>query len=240
LPQPPPDADGDGIVDSLDACPQVKGLPQFKGCPDTDGDGIPDSEDKCPNEKGLTRYQGCPIPDSDGDGINDEEDKCPKEKGVARYQGCPIPDRDKDGVNDEVDKCPDLPGTAANNGCPEIKAEVKKRIEVAAKNIFFATGSTKLLVKSNKSLDDVAKLMSEDANLKLDIEGHTDNTGKADKNQVLSENRAKSVYDYLVKKGVDASRLKSAGYGQDQPIADNKTAAGRTQNRRVELKLHYD
>lgn len=239
-PPPPPDADGDGIVDSLDACPQVKGLAQFKGCPDSDGDGIPDKDDKCPTERGLERYQGCPIPDSDGDGINDEEDKCPKEKGVARYQGCPVPDRDKDGVNDEEDKCPDLPGVASNNGCPEITAAVKKRIEVAAKNIFFATGSVKLLVKSNKSLDDVAKLMSEDANLKLDIEGHTDNTGKPEKNQTLSENRAKSVYDYLVKKGVDASRLKSAGYGQDKPIADNKTAAGRTKNRRVELKLHYD
>lgn len=240
LPQPPADTDGDGIVDSLDACPQVRGLAQFNGCPDTDGDGIPDKDDKCPNEKGVARYQGCPIPDTDGDGINDEEDKCPTEKGVARYQGCPVPDRDKDGVNDEDDKCPDLPGTVANNGCPEIKEEVRKRIDVAAKNIFFATGSYKLLAKSNKSLDDVVKLLNEDPNLKLDIEGHTDNTGKADKNQLLSENRAKSVYEYFVKKGVSTERLKSAGFGQDQPVADNKTAAGRTKNRRVELKLHYD
>lgn len=240
LPQPPPDADGDGIVDSLDACPQVKGLAQFNGCPDTDGDGIADKDDKCPNEKGLQRYQGCPIPDTDGDGVNDEEDKCPSVKGVARYQGCPVPDRDKDGVNDEEDKCPDLPGIAANNGCPEVTAEVKKRIDVAARNIFFATGSATLLAKSNKSLDDVAKLVNEDANLKLDIEGHTDNTGKPASNQTLSEKRAKAVYDYLVKKGVSADRLKSAGFGQDQPVADNKTVKGRTANRRVELKLHYD
>ncbi|WEK35267.1 MAG: OmpA family protein [Candidatus Pseudobacter hemicellulosilyticus] len=240
LPQPPKDTDGDGVVDSLDACPDVAGLAQFNGCPDTDGDGIPDKEDKCPNEKGVARYQGCPVPDTDGDGINDEEDKCPNEKGVARYQGCPIPDRDKDGVNDEEDKCPDLPGTRENNGCPEIKAEIKKRIDVAASNIFFATGSFKLLAKSNKSLDDVVKLLNEDANLKLDIEGHTDNTGQADKNQLLSESRAKAVYDYFVKKGVSAERLRSAGFGQDQPVADNKTAAGRAKNRRVELKLHYD
>lgn len=240
LPQPPPDADGDGIVDSLDECPQVKGLAQFNGCPDTDGDGIPDKDDKCPNEKGLQRYQGCPIPDTDGDGVNDEEDKCPAVKGVARYQGCPVPDRDKDGVNDEEDKCPDLPGTVANNGCPEVKEEVKKRIDVAARNIFFATGSAALLSKSHKSLDDVAKLMNEDANLKLDIEGHTDNTGKPASNQVLSEKRARAVYDYLAKKGVEADRLKSAGFGQDQPVADNNTAKGRQANRRVELKLHYD
>lgn len=240
LPQPPPDRDEDGIVDSLDACPDVKGLAQFNGCPDTDGDGIADKDDKCPNEKGVARYQGCPIPDTDGDGINDEEDKCPNEKGVARYQGCPVPDRDKDGVNDEEDKCPDLPGTVANNGCPEIKEEVRKRVDVAARNIFFATGSYKLLAKSHKSLDDIAKLLTEDPNLKIDIEGHTDNTGKPDKNQILSENRAKAVYDYLVKKGADTNRLKSAGFGQDNPVADNKTAAGRTKNRRVELKLHYD
>jgi OOP family OmpA-OmpF porin len=240
LPPPPPDSDGDGIIDSLDACPQAKGLIQFNGCPDTDGDGIRDKDDKCPNERGLERYQGCPIPDTDGDGINDEEDKCPKEKGVARYQGCPVPDRDKDGVNDEEDKCPDLPGVAANNGCPEVSAEVKRRIDVAAHNIFFATGSAKLLAKSNKSLDEVAKLMNEDANLKLDVEGHTDNTGKPATNQLLSEKRAKAVYDYLNKKGVSTDRLRSAGYGQDKPVADNKTAKGRTENRRVELKLHYD
>lgn len=240
LPPPPPkDTDGDGIVDSLDACPTVAGLAQFKGCPDRDGDGIQDSEDKCPDVPGLARYQGCPIPDTDGDGINDEIDKCPNEKGVARYDGCPVPDRDKDGVNDEEDKCPDLPGTVANQGCPEIKEEVKKRIDVAAKNIFFATGSFQLLAKSHKSLDDVVKLLNEDPNLKLDVEGHTDNTGKADKNLTLSDKRAKAVYDYFVKKGVSADRLKSAGFGQEQPVADNKTAAGRAKNRRVELKLHY-
>lgn len=240
LPPPPVDKDGDGIVDSVDACPDVKGLAAFNGCPDTDSDGIADKDDKCPTTRGIARYQGCPIPDTDNDGINDEDDKCPNEKGVGRYQGCPIPDRDKDGVNDEEDKCIDLPGTVANNGCPEIKEEVRKRIEVAARNIFFVTGSYRLLAKSNKSLDDVAKLMQEDTNLKLDIEGHTDNTGTAEKNQSLSDNRAKSVYDYLIKKGIAAERLKSAGYGQDQPVADNKTAAGRSQNRRVELKLHYN
>ncbi len=240
MPLPPVDRDGDGVPDSLDACPDVKGLARFKGCPDTDGDDIPDKDDKCPLVAGVARYQGCPIPDRDGDGINDEEDKCPDVKGVARYQGCPVPDRDKDGVNDEEDKCPDLPGPASNNGCPVIREDLRKRIEVAASNIFFVTGSSKLLARSNKSLDEVAKLMTEDANLKLDIEGHTDNIGKPASNQTLSENRAKAVYDYLQKKGVAVVRLRAAGYGQDRPVADNKTAAGRTKNRRVELKLHYD
>lgn len=234
------DRDNDGVPDASDACPDVAGKAALNGCPDKDNDGIADKDDKCPDVAGLKKYDGCPIPDTDKDGINDEQDACPTVAGVAKYKGCPVPDRDKDGVADEDDKCPDLAGPASNNGCPEIKEEVKKKVEVAAKNIYFATGSAKLLAKSNKSLNELAAILQADSDLKLDINGHTDNTGKADKNQILSENRAKSVYDYLVKKGVSEDRLKSAGFGQDQPVADNKTAAGRTQNRRVELQLHYD
>jgi OOP family OmpA-OmpF porin len=234
------DRDNDGVPDSLDECPDQPGPASLHGCPDRDGDGIADKDDKCPDVPGLARYNGCPIPDTDHDGINDEEDKCPTVPGVARYNGCPIPDTDGDGINDEEDKCPTIPGTAANHGCPEVKAEIKKRIDVAAKSIYFATGSAKLLVKSNKALNAVAAVLSADNNLKIDINGYTDNVGKPDKNLVLSQNRAKAVYDYLVKKGITESRLKSAGFGQDQPIADNKTANGRSKNRRVELKLHYD
>jgi len=234
------DRDGDGVPDSLDACPDVPGLASLQGCPDRDGDGIPDKDDKCPDVPGLARYGGCPIPDTDHDGINDEEDKCPTIPGVAKYHGCPIPDSDSDGVNDEEDKCPNLPGTVANHGCPEVKAEVKKRIDVAAHNIYFATGSVKLLVTSNRSLNVIASVLNTDLNLKLDINGHTDNVGKPEKNQTLSENRAKAVYDYLVKKGITENRLKSAGFGDTQPIASNKTAAGRAKNRRVEMQLHYD
>lgn len=244
-PLPPPpvvevkDRDGDGVPDSLDACPDVAGLARFKGCPDTDGDGIPDPEDKCPNQKGTAKYNGCPIPDTDGDGINDEEDKCPTVAGVARYNGCPIPDRDGDGVNDEVDRCPDVPGTAANQGCPEVKEEVRKKAEYAAQHLYFATGSFRILAKSFKGLNDIAVLMKGDAALKFFVDGYTDNVGRPEKNQVLSENRAGSVKKFLVAKGIDASRIVSAGHGQDQPVADNKTAAGRAKNRRVEFKLNY-
>lgn len=204
------DEDKDGIADSVDACPDVAGLAQFNGCPDTDGDGIIDKEDKCPTVSGLARYNGCPIPDTDNDGINDEEDKCPN-----------------------------IPGIAANNGCPEIKEETKKKAEYAAQRLYFATGSYKLLEKSFKGLDDVASLLESDPGLKLNINGYTDNTGNAAKNQVLSENRAASVKKYLVGKGIDESRIKSTGYGILDPVADNKTAAGRAKNRRVEFKLEY-
>lgn len=240
-PPPPVDTDGDGIIDNLDKCPTVKGIAKYDGCPipDTDKDGINDEEDKCPTVPGLARYQGCPIPDTDKDGINDEEDKCPTVPGVARYQGCPIPDTDGDGVNDEEDKCVTIPGPRENQGCPIIPEEIKKRVNVAAKNILFVTGSAKLQTKSYKGLNDVVKIMQENPGMSLAIDGHTDNVGTEESNQTLSDNRAASVKAYLVSKGIDESRITAIGHGEMVPIADNKTAAGRQQNRRSELNLSY-
>ena len=171
--------------------------------------------------------------------IADKDDKCPDVAGVAKYQGCPIPDTDGDGVNDEDDQCPTVAGSIANHGCPEVKAEIRNKVELNAKNIYFTLSSDELLSTSFKSLDEVADILKEDMNLKLDVSGHTDNTGEAANNKQLSEKRAKAVYNYLISKGVDASRLSSEGFGQDKPVADNKTEEGRTLNRRVELKLRY-
>lgn len=240
-PPPPADTDGDGIIDEKDKCPTVPGLARYDGCPipDTDKDGINDEEDKCPTVPGLARYQGCPIPDTDKDGINDEEDKCPTVPGLARYQGCPIPDTDGDGVNDEEDRCITIPGPKENFGCPIIPEEIKKRVEIAAKNILFITGSAKLQKSSFKGLNDVAKIMSENPGMSLAIDGHTDWVGSDEYNQKLSDGRAASVRDYIISKGVDASRITSAGHGESMPVADNKTAAGRQKNRRVEMKLSY-
>jgi outer membrane protein OmpA-like peptidoglycan-associated protein len=231
------DRDGDGVLDSLDDCPDTPGLAALKGCPDKDGDGIADKDDKCPDVAGLAKYQGCPIPDTDGDGINDEEDKCPTVAGVARYQGCPVPDTDHDGVNDEEDKCPNEAGPASNFGCPVIDVAVVEKVNKAAQNIFFATGSSKLLAKSYKSLKDVAQILKDNPSYKVAIDGHTDNTGSDDLNQKLSETRANSVKTYLQSNGVDENRITATGYGETKPIADNKTAAGRARNRRVEMTL---
>jgi len=242
-PPPPPvveapkDRDGDGVLDVDDKCPDVKGLASLKGCPDRDGDGIADGDDKCPDVAGLARYQGCPIPDTDKDGINDEQDKCPTVPGVARYQGCPIPDTDGDGVNDEEDKCINEKGPASNYGCPVIDEKIVERVNKAAQNVFFATGSDKLLSKSFSKLNDVVSILKENPSYKVNIDGHTDDVGKDEMNQILSEKRAASVKAYLVSKGVDESRLTSTGYGETKPVADNKTAAGRAKNRRVEMTV---
>ncbi|MEQ1677245.1 MAG: OmpA family protein [Chitinophagaceae bacterium] len=234
-----PDRDDDGIADKDDACPDEKGPASLNGCPDRDGDGITDKTDKCPDIKGVARYEGCPIPDRDNDGINDEEDKCPAVAGVARYQGCPVPDTDKDGINDEEDKCPNLAGVPENQGCPAIAEEVKKKVNKAAQNILFITGSAKLQKSSYKGLDEVAKILAENPEMELNIDGHTDNVGSEEMNQTLSDNRAASVKNYFTSKGIVEGRIKSAGHGELMPIADNKTAAGRQKNRRVELLLSY-
>lgn len=239
---PPPvpvvlDRDNDGVPDADDKCPDTPGLAALQGCPDKDGDGIADGDDKCPDVAGIAKYQGCPIPDTDKDGVNDEEDKCPTVPGVARYQGCPIPDGDGDGVNDEDDKCPTRPGPASNQGCPEIAKEIIEKVNMAAKNVFYATASYKLLPKSFRSLNEVVAIMKADPTLMIDIDGHTDSQGSDEYNHTLSHNRAKSVADYLISKGIEESRLKTTGYGEEKPVADNATAAGRAKNRRTEMTV---
>ncbi|MCQ2605735.1 MAG: OmpA family protein [Bacteroidales bacterium] len=230
-----PDSDGDGIPDKDDKCPKEAGLAQFNGCPDTDGDGIPDPEDTCPEVAGLAQFNGCP--DTDGDGIQDSEDACPEVAGLAQYNGCP--DTDGDGIPDNEDACPEVAGQKANNGCPAVKKEVLRVFEKALTGIQFETGKDVIKKQSFPILDQVVKAMKENPEYNLEINGHTDNVGDPAKNQVLSEKRAASVRKYLTDKGVESSRMVSHGYGDTQPIADNKTAAGRTKNRRVEFKVNF-
>jgi OOP family OmpA-OmpF porin len=207
---------------------------------DTDGDGIPDSLDKCPLQPGIVKYNGCPVPDTDGDGISDEDDSCVLVKGVLRYHGCPVPDRDGDGINDEDDKCPLLAGPTSNRGCPVVSDTLVKRLAYIAGNIYFKTGQYKLLPASYKALNELILILKENPLTGLSIEGHTDNVGSADKNLILSENRASAVKTYLeLKGGISEQRLTAEGFGLTKPIADNKNAAGRAMNRRVELKLKY-
>jgi len=235
-----PDTDKDGIADIDDKCPAVPGIAKFAGCPDSDGDGVEDSKDQCPNTAAGTPVDanGCPL-DSDGDKVPDNLDKCPNTPAgtVVDENGCPA-DTDGDGVPNAIDKCPNTPGTASNNGCPEVKEETKKRLNFATRGIFFEFGKAKLKPESFPKLDEVVSIINEYPDYNLRLGGHTDNVGSDESNLKLSQARIDAVKNYLISKGVSQERLEAKGYGESKPIASNKTAVGRAQNRRVEMELY--
>jgi outer membrane protein OmpA-like peptidoglycan-associated protein len=108
---------------------------------------------------------------------------------------------------------------------------------VVLKNIFFDTDKFVLKTESKVELDKLIAFMKANPNLVIEVSGHTDNTGVKQKNVDLSLNRAKAVVDYLTQNGIAAEKLTAKGYADGQPIADNKTEAGRKQNRRTEFKI---
>ncbi|MDG1039406.1 MAG: OmpA family protein [Polaribacter sp.] len=228
-----PDADGDGIQDSKDSCPNTFGLAALNGCPDADEDGIADKDDMCPNDKGSSANRGCP--DTDGDGVVNKDDKCPNVAGASANGGCPWPDTDGDGVLDKDDNCANEAGPASNNGCPEpvITEAALARINA----ILFNFGRTSFKVEGAKDLEEITSIMNEFPKANFMIEGHTDSTGPKALNVRVSNKRAQTVYDYLVKNGISADRLTVKGFGEDSPIADNKTRSGRAKNRRVVVKV---
>jgi outer membrane protein OmpA-like peptidoglycan-associated protein len=149
-----------------------------------------------------------------------------------------VPDSDGDGVNDDTDQCVDKPGTVENKGCPPIKAELVKRILFVAHNIQFRNNSRKLTGSSLSSLLELADTLNSNPDLELTVEGHTDNSGSAEYNQILSEQRAAEVKKVLVSMGIPQERISTRGFGDTQPIGDNKTRKGKAINRRVVLRLH--
>lgn len=231
-----PDTDNDGIEDRQDSCATVAGLEAFHGCPDTDGDGIEDKLDACPTEKGpLEYYYGCPVRDTDRDSVEDKLDACLLVPGKVEFKGCP--DTDNDGVEDKLDVCPNIAGSKDNKGCPVVEKKDQAKLDLAVKAVKFQTGKAVLKKESNKILTDIANILTKYPYYNLRIEGHTDSAGNDKANQILSEKRAQACLDFLVKKGVDKTRLSSAGFGETRPVADNKTTAGKTKNRRVEFNL---
>jgi outer membrane protein OmpA-like peptidoglycan-associated protein len=247
------DSDGDQVVDTQDRCPaeaeDADGWEDEDGCPDPDNDldGIPDLLDACPTVKedvdGWNDDDGCPDPDNDGDGVPDKTDRCPDEPGDRARDGCPLDDADQDGIADANDRCPGQPetrnGYLDTDGCPDIPPTrvrvTTTRIELLEPLSF--TSGTADISEGKAALDEVARVLADDPTLRLRIEGHTDSQGDPAANLELSERRAGSVRVYLVRLGVAAERLQAQGFGAQRPIDTNRTEAGRTRNRRVELVL---
>lgn len=164
-----------------------------------------------------------------------------------------IADADGDGVSDYFDKCP---GTAAGikvdgSGCDlpkdttpkqiitkvTITEDDRRLIKDAIQNLEFEFAKSSLKPSSYPTLNKVAEMLRTKG-FSLKLGGHTDNVGNATKNMALSKDRAEAVKQYLVEQGVNASKIEAVGYGANQPIANNKTAAGRQKNRRVEFTIY--
>lgn len=238
---PDVDADGDGVFASVDACPAQSGPSARRGCPapDADGDGLDDDLDRCPAAAGVVAFSGCP--DSDGDGFEDVADACPLEAGVEASRGCPDRDEDGDGVVDRFDACRTVKGPATNQGCPATERQLvvitRERLVIRDK-VFFASGKAVVLPRSAALLAQIARVLKEHPEIeRVSVDGHTDDRGDRAMNQKLSEARAAAVRETLVAAGVAKERITSRGFGPDQPVQPNTSAAGREANRRVEFVI---
>jgi len=238
----PDDTDGDGVLDMWDACPgTTPGVDvSSRGCEiknidrDNDNDRVPDHRDDCPYTPiGVpVDPRGCSL-DSDMDGVTTDKDHCPGSRIGANVDefGCEN-DSDNDGVLDHQDRCPDTRRGVRVDvyGC--VISDV-----ISLPGVNFESGSDLLIGGAESLMRDAAATLNKYPELQVEVAGHTDNVGNADLNLGLSDRRAKTVLDNLIKFGVDPARLSFRGYGDLQPIADNSTAEGRAINRRVELRI---
>jgi OmpA-OmpF porin, OOP family len=251
------DADGDGIPDDIDQCPNdpedFDGFEDEDGCPDpdNDGDGILDVDDACPNTPGIPELQGCPddslVGDRDGDGIPDDVDQCPDEPedfdGFQDEDGCPDPDNDGDGILDEDDMCPNEPetfnGFEDEDGCPDRGSVVIEDNQlVVFEKIFFRTDSAEILPRSFPIIDAVAATLNGNPYITLvEVQGHADERGSDEYNLRLTKDRAAAVVEAMVQRGVARRRLRSAGYGELCPVDPARNQAAWEKNRRVEFKI---
>ena len=201
--------------------------------PDSDGDKIFDKNDKCPDTKAgipVDKF-GCKIKtDLDADGIFDEEDKCPNSaKGVEIDEnGCEV-DSDADGIVDSQDKCPNTNDDfkVDDSGCPK----------TTTLKVQFEAYKYKIDDSISNDIETFANFLEENMGYQVIIYGYTDSSGDKFKNKLLSQNRANSIRKALINYGIDGNRLIAIGKGSQNPIADNSTAEGRAQNRRIEVEL---
>ncbi|HWP38194.1 MAG TPA: OmpA family protein [Gemmatimonadales bacterium] len=239
----PTDGDRDGVFDGLDRCADTPSGATVDGvgCPtDADGDKVFDGLDQCPGTPPNTEVdaRGCTVQrDADGDGVLDPQDRCPNTAAGQAVDafGCPL-------VQQRVQVTPPAPAPAP--AAPtQVQAAMRSLIEnvegprrpVVLRGVNFRTGRSDITPESYPILDEVAASLVANPTIRIEIGGHTDATGTAQRNLELSQARAFAVRAYLASKGVAPERMVARGYGPDRPVADNRTPAGRALNRRVEL-----
>jgi outer membrane protein OmpA-like peptidoglycan-associated protein len=236
------DADGDGVINYNDACAGTpKGWPvDVKGCPkDSDGDAIPDGKEM---EFGTDPYKA----DTDGDGLSDYDE-------IYKYHTDPLKkDTDGDGLSDydeifvyhtdplkadsDSDGFKDGEEVLTYKTDPNVTGDVIPKI-FGEKAIFFTLNQFSIRKDAKPVLDEVAQFLTQYATANLHIVGSTCNLGPDSYNLKLSLKRANAAKDYLVKKGIPADRISTAGKGENDPKYDNKTKDGREKNRRDDITV---
>jgi outer membrane protein OmpA-like peptidoglycan-associated protein len=244
------DSDNDGVPDGIDQCPNTPPNTQVdaRGCPkDSDGDGVPDGIDQCPNtpQGAIVDERGCPK-DSDNDGVPDGIDQCPNTPPNTQVdaRGCSV-DSDGDGVPDSQDLCPNTPPNVKvdKDGCPieltERETELLDKGTITTREIHFETAKWDILPESRPVLDEIGKVLIQWPQLRIEVGGHTDARGSNAYNKDLSQKRAQAVLDYLVQNfpQIHKEQYTAVGYGENRPVASNKTVEGMAKNRRVEFKV---
>jgi outer membrane protein OmpA-like peptidoglycan-associated protein len=256
-PRLPSDRDHDGLLDEVDACPDTPedkdGFEDTDGCPDPDNDkdGVLDSVDHCPDvaedKDGFEDADGCPDPDNDKDGIADAKDRCPNDAedidGFEDEDGCPDPDNDKDGLVDKEDLCPNEPetvnGYADEDGCPdEEQVRVVGQKIVLDDRVNFEQNNARIREVSFPLLERLSRLLQAHPEyIHIEVQGHTDQKGTVEYNKKLSQDRADSVVDFLVKQGIERSRLSAIGFGSEHLLVEGSNERALYLNRRVEFLI---
>ncbi len=246
----PVDSDHDGVPDYLDRCAGTPvGAPvDSNGCPrDGDGDGVPDYLDHCPDTPPGVQVDaaGCPL-DSDHDGVPDYRDRCPSTPPGTPVDanGCPTePDADRDGVPDSRDQCPGTPpgvvvyrdgdyAGCAVHALPAAGASAPER----AVAFRFVRGRPTLTPAARATLDTIAETMRVLPGARWELGAYTDAAGRVAVLRLRSQREADAVKAYLVRRGVPVTVLTAVGYGPEHPVASNRTAAGRRENNRLEIR----
>jgi|GEM_PF-1928057 len=194
------DSDKDGVPNSLDLCPNIYGEESCGGCPllDDDMDGLANHEDRCPDIAGEMAFAGCP--DTDGDRIANMFDLCPDVAGTRSCKGCP--DMDNDKVPDAIDKCPTESGQADNEGCPKAKTIEDFVFKGIIKPIIFEGNQYILDRAAVKNLDYIILVMNRYPNFILSISQTIYDNENISEDDMLSNNRVKSCFQYLTRRGI--------------------------------------
>ena len=263
------DRDGDGIINRKDKCPKIPGLPEFNGCPDNDGDGIPDLEDKCPNEPGEKLNNGCPEKDEALDENNLMSDKNKElQLGVvsSTFSKNTTNTKEESG-NQEVlaennsmsnknkELQPEVVSSAFSKNTTNTKQESNNQISKDISNIpflinkkldenriiYFPAGSIKILGKKNLvKLRGIIKLITNQKDLKVLLEGHSSDDGDSLSNLELSRDRAIIIKQTLIDLGTDPGRIKIKALGEEEPVFDNKSTNSDRFNRSVLITLYQE